>query len=139
MTLKDLSIEYWYKNESSPNEGRGSVRLIGQGKDLFGLASTYVYPRYYLDDDNVRMSQVPEDIIPNDNNWHHVVLVYNSKDFKIFFYVDGEKKFETDYVAKDMTVEKIEIKKEGWPYAIDELNIWQGVLTSQQISDIFSG
>ncbi|MBI4778961.1 hypothetical protein HY797_00720 [Candidatus Falkowbacteria bacterium] len=129
---KDLSIDFWWQNSAYPNEGRVSLELQNSaGVKIFGIRPSIYSGQYYFDGSDIAIG----DIIPQDNAWHHLALVYDSYNFYLAFYVDGVEKIKVPKVWFRRPITKLVIRGENWWYNIDELAIWQGALSRTEIKD----
>ncbi|MDO8592306.1 MAG: LamG-like jellyroll fold domain-containing protein, partial [bacterium] len=132
---KDLSIDFWWKNNAYPNEGRVSLKLQNSaGVEVFGIRPSMFGGGYYFDGAAAFISN----LIPGDGAWHHLALVYNSHNFYLAFYVDGVEKIRAPKVWFRQPITKLVISGENWFYGIDELAIWQGALSQQEIADYYN-
>jgi len=133
--VTDLSLSFWWRNISSGNEGRLLLSLNGQGSSIMSLRPTTFNANFGFNGYGDIFIRYPDTYIPNDKNWHHFVLTYDSYRYLLKFYVDGEEKYQREYVKlKDGTkIDGFSIVQENWPSAIDELKIWDGVLFPSQV------
>jgi hypothetical protein len=134
----DLSLDFWWRNRSYSNEARGTINLLSGTKKLFGLVASPYRPGYYFNGNYGMISQGYGLTLPHDDAWHHVALVYDSYDYQLNFYVDGELKYTISQTwLLDEIIDKLEIYNENWEYEIDELSIWQGALKASQVKQIY--
>jgi len=134
----DLSFDFWWRNRSYPNEARCHLSLFNPNKTFFGLVVSPYRPGYYLNGDYGQISEGDGLTVPSDNAWHHLVLVYDSIDNKVNFYVDGELKYSAFHAAlPDEAITKMEIYNGNWEYEIDDLSVWQGALKAAQVKTIY--
>ena len=134
----DLSLDFWWRNRSYPNEGRGNFSLLSPNKTFFALVVTPYRPAYYVNGDYGIISQGNGLTVPFDDVWHHLVLVYDSFDNKVNFYVDGELKYSVFHAAlPDEAITQFEIYDANWEYEIDDFSIWQGALKASQVKTIY--
>ena len=95
-------------------------------------------PAYYVNGDYGIISQGNGLTVPFDDVWHHLVLVYDSFDNKVNFYVDGELKYSVFHAAlPDEAITQFEIYDANWEYEIDDFSIWQGALKASQVKTIY--
>ncbi len=135
----DLSLALWWRNRSYPKEARGNFSLLsGDNKTLFALVVSPYRPGYYFNGNSGIISEGPGLTLPDDNAWHHLVLAYDSYEYKLNFYVDGELKYSTLQTwLLDEAIKKMEIYNANWEYEIDDFSLWQGALKASQVKTIY--
>ena len=140
MTLSDLpvtdfSLSFWWRNTSSPNEGRLHVALKNGDRNLMSLTPTIYSASFVFNGTGDYILGYETSPIPNDRNWHHLAITYDSYRYLLRFYLDGEQKMEKQYVKlKDgEKINGLEFGQENWPSSLDELKIWSGTLTAAQV------
>ena len=130
-----MSIDFWWRNSSYPNEGRGNLILKdNENRNIFGMRYSPIIPYYFFNNTKIFAGN----IIPNDNDWHHIALVYNSYDFYLYLYVDGSEKVKQPYIWFRRPITQLQIAGENWKYELDELSIWQGALTAEEVAEIYN-
>jgi hypothetical protein len=134
-SVTDLSLSFWWRNTSSSNEGRLQLSLNGGGSSIMSIKPTPFNASFGFNGYGEIFIPYPSTYIPNDKNWHHFVLTYDSYRYLLKFYVDGEEKYEREFVKlKDGSkIDGLSIVQENWPSAIDELKVWSGVLFPKQV------
>lgn len=136
LPISDLSLSFWWKNSSYPNEGRLNLSFAGINGNIISLKPTIYNPSFGFN--NLGGGLIADDgqnMFPNDNKWHYLVLTYDAHRLLLKFYLDGEKRMEQPFIRL-RTTEKItsfNVLQENWPSLIDELKIWSGTLTAAQI------
>ena len=131
---QDLSIDFWWRNESFPYEGRGSLMLNNNNNEtMFGITATHINAYYYYNGNKFLIYS-----IPNDDQWHHIALVYDSYLYKLYFYVDGAEKATNSVIWFQQPITKLQIYGENNRQEIDEINIWEGALTAEQVLEIYN-
>jgi len=125
-----VTLAYWWRNASYPNEGRGHEYLVGaDGQIILGLTPSAMgsvqfwhYGWYYI----------ILDVLPQDANWHLLVATQENNQLK--FYVDGDLKWTmaTEYNPPQM-ITRLDLADENWPIDRDELAIWQRVLSPAEV------
>jgi len=136
---KDLAISFWWRNSAYPKESRTKVSLRSNEKDRLALVPDYYKPSYWFNDVYGSFTEVSGASVPYDDNWHHLVVSYNSKDYMIRLYVDGEKKRQLPYVwIKDGDeATSLKINQHSNNSEIDNLQIWQGVVDDEKVKEIY--
>lgn len=135
----DLSLTFWWRNRSHPNEGRVRLTLNHDNKAMFGLVAGYYRPAYLFNGEYGVISEGADKTIPYDDAWHHLALSYSARDYVLNFYVDGELKFSRPYIwiAPGEEINKLEIVLENYEIDLDELGIWRGTLSAREVQNIF--
>jgi hypothetical protein len=131
----DLALSFWWRNTSSPNEGRLHISLKKGTTDILSLKPTSYGAGFSFNGVAEYFLAQGQSLIPNDNKWHHLALTYDSHRLLLSFYLDGEKKFDKQFVKlkSDEKINSLEIVRENWPSSIDELKVWSGLLTATQV------
>ena len=125
-----VTLAYWWRNASYPNEGRAHEYLVGtDGQIVLGLTPSAMgsiqfwhYGQYYI----------VYDVLPQDDNWH--LLVASQENNQLKLYVDGQLKWTmaADYNPPRM-ITRLDLADENWPIDRDELAIWQRVLSPAEV------
>jgi hypothetical protein len=127
---KDITVEFWWRNSSYPNEGRGAFYLTGVGKN-FGIRPSNVRTTLFTHAGEI---MIPNSI-PDDDKWHHLALVLNSTEYRLDFYVDGNLGCSRPITPPDNNpLTGITFRGENFPYELDEFTVWQGALSPSEIS-----
>jgi len=135
----DLSLDFWWclRNDGGGQSGKISL-LVADNKAMFALVASAYRPKYYFNSNSGIISEGFGLTLPHDSAWHHLVLVYDSYEYKLNFYVDGELKYSTPQTwLLDEAIKKMEIYNANWKYEIDDLSIWRGALKAQQVKTIY--
>lgn len=129
--INDLSLSFWWRDISSGNEGRLRLSLNDRGNSVMSLIPTIYNTNIGFNG----YGNILANYIPNDNKWHHLVLTYDSYRYLLKFYVDGEEKYQGEYIKlkEGSKIDGLSVIQENWLSAIDELKIWDGVLFPDQV------
>ncbi|HPX64049.1 MAG TPA: lamin tail domain-containing protein, partial [bacterium] len=129
-----VTLAYWWRNASYPNEGRGHEYLqAADGQIILGLTpSASGVLQFWHYGANYRL----ENIIPTDDNWHLLAATQNQNQLK--FYVDGRLKFQdaAEYNPPQPIV-KLDLADENYPIDRDEIAIWQRALSLAEIRQLY--
>lgn len=136
---KDMSLAFWWRSEVSPDMGRSLISLNQGDRKQFGLVPSLHRRGFYFNGNYYIFSEGYDSDIPNDNNWHHFALVYDSYKYQLNFFVDGVKKhsrpfiylkdgFEPDNLVISSELEKVEI---------DDLYIYSGALDEIEVFNLY--
>ncbi|MDD2584855.1 MAG: hypothetical protein PHE99_07950, partial [Bacteroidales bacterium] len=141
---QDLSLAFWWKNISHPDEGRVKVDLlekrVGEELKKFGLTADYYRQYFSFNNHEGMIAEGIDGAIPNDGKWHHLALVYDSYRYRLSFYVDAVKKVDLDLVRMrdgEELVNSLRIYSDARKSAIDELMIFTGSLQQGDIDYIY--
>jgi len=135
----DLSLSFWWRNRSYPNEGRVRISLNHDSQAIFGLVAGYYRPAYFFNGEYGLISEGENKTIPYDNEWHHLALAYSARDYLLNFYVDGDLKMSRPYIwiPPGREINRLEISLENYEIDLDELGIWWGTLSATEIKNIY--
>jgi hypothetical protein len=139
----DWSLAFWWRNSSYPKEGVGNVYLVGganQQDNILALQVNFFRQGFWFNNINGVLSEGFNKAIPNDDLWHHLVLVYDSYRFKLSFYVDGNEQASTSliYLSPDKEVTGVKISTDEYPAELDDLAIYTGALNPVQITKLYN-
>ncbi|MFA5644397.1 MAG: LamG-like jellyroll fold domain-containing protein [Patescibacteria group bacterium] len=134
---KDLSLSFWFKNKSVSSSSDFVIKLLGFDKNLFGLDFRNRDWFYLFNNSDFNISLSNENFI-EDEDWHNVVLSYDSYLFRLSLFVDGELKghFRKPWID-GYFIEKLNIQAQGGDYYFDELGLWQGGLNLAEAEFIY--
>lgn len=132
---KDMSLSFWWRNTSYPDEGRLRLSLFGKQKEAMTLLPTIYNPAYSFNGQGSLITDYGKDLIPQDKKWHHLALTYDSYRQRLRFFLDGQLKKEALLVKlpQGATIDQLRVISENFPSALDELKIWSGVLNKEAV------
>ncbi len=135
MPLKDVSVAFWWRNTSYPNEGRFNFKLGGDERDIITLMPTIYNPSYSFNGAGGFLGEYGKDYFPQDKNWHHLAITYDSYRYRWRLFFDGElwKEVPVMKLRPETVLDRLIIDSENWSSDIDELKIWSGVLNKEAI------
>lgn len=133
--FKDLSLAFWWRNTSHPNEGRFNFKLRGKDKEIMSLMPTIYNPSFSFNGVGGFLGEYGKEYLPVDNKWHHLALTYDSYRYRWRFFFDGElwKEVPAMKLRPEAVLDELVIDTENYPSDIDELKIWSGVLNKDAI------
>lgn len=139
----DLSITLWWKNAVFPQEGRLNLYLLDSDStevNIFALIVDNFRQSYWFNSNYGVFSEGLDLAIPNDDQWHHLAMVYDSYRYLLNFYVDGIKKGSKSliWMKPGHDLEQLKIYSNSYSATIDELGLWSGALNEAQIMDIYT-
>jgi hypothetical protein len=71
--------------------------------------------------------------IPADDDWHHIALVYDSYKYELRYYLDGVACAVREQIWLMDSFNRLRIGEQQYGYILDDIKIWQGALTNQEI------
>jgi endonuclease YncB( thermonuclease family) len=135
-TRKSFSLSFWYKNSAYPDEGRGRLMLKKGTNTKLGIKFTQYNSYLYYNHQELPLSEQGASF-PQDDNWHFLTLTYNPNDYNLKFYLDGEEVYNAQKVWLEEGFDYMEIVQENWNFQLDEIKIYEGVLSSQAIFNTY--
>lgn len=129
-----ITLAYWWRNASHPNEGRGHEYLKStDGQIIFGLTpSASGVLQFWRYGSNYRL----DNVIPIDEDWHLLVATQDQNQLK--FYVDGRLKFqELAEYSPPQPIVKLDLADENYPIDRDEIAIWQRALSLAEVRQLY--
>ena len=145
LVSQDLSLAFWWRNISHPNEGKTRLALSENhyhlnSLDKFGLVAGYNQQNYIFNVSEGILANGMMSSIPNDGAWHHLALVYDSSQYKLKLFVDGQERITREQIPLQVGLELInslEISAAAHLTAIDDLMIFKGVLKTDEVQSIY--
>ena len=129
----DISISFWVKHST------GGICVIASGDGVFKYLRFYSEQKISLVIANIKY-YLTTDI--KDGNWHHVVVTNDTSANEIKGYTDGSLTQTHSLSVSSNNVKTIGAYQNGslWFFngAIDEVGIWNTVLTSTQVLEIYN-
>ncbi len=137
---RDLTMAFWWRNASGISDDRTAIILGNQGRRLFGLQICQSQRRFFYNGHDGALTLGDNDL-PNDSNWHHFTLSYDSYRYQLSLYIDGQLKKTLPYIwlANSESLTKLEIYNEGKEGQIDDLALFTGALSSKQVARLYQG
>lgn len=137
----DLSLTFWWRSPDIYSGNRGRVVLRNNEDDnILTLIPSQFVSGYNFEGAYSYFSYGQNLTIPLDTEWHLLALVYDSYRYLLNFYVDGELKGSRSFLwsANRPLADALEIVSENGTTQIDDLGVWEGALSAQQIQEIFA-
>lgn len=131
---QDISLSLWWKNSDYSQEDRANLWLSGDSNgQLFGLTlGSYGLKIYYNQQAWYPLTKAIED-----NEWHQTALVYDSYRYQLTLYFDGQPLWRESRPWLAEPLSKLAIGQDAQPIDLDELTLWQGALTDEQVETIY--
>lgn len=132
--FNDLSLDFWWRSPGEHSD-KFDLELSDSGGAIFGVRGGTNHNYYYYKGSLLGMGQ---SLVPKDLEWHHIALVYDSYNYTINYYVDGELKFSRSHTwLGSRKISHLRLISTNYPHEIDELRLWQGALKKEQIKEIY--
>jgi hypothetical protein len=137
---KDMSLDFWWRNSSYPRGGRPRISLKYNDEEILSLVADYYRQEFYFNRNRGILREGINDAVAYDDKWHHLALTYDSYRYLLRFYADGEEKASFPYfwIKDGEEPNRLEIFGESDSSEIDNLGVWEGTLTAEQINDIYN-
>lgn len=128
----EMSLSFWWKNSSYPDNSFTYLILSEDEADHFGLrieGSSVAY--IFQQKEGALCSYDFAD------TWHHLALSYDKYLHTLSFYINGEPCFSQQfipYLAPEPELNKLKIFSSIGQSDFDELKIWEGSLQADQVA-----
>lgn len=126
---KDISLSYWWHRGDGELSGASIDLLNNNNNILFGSGGGYIQSFAHFNGDTYYLGTQ----LPHDDAWHHIALVYDSYQYKLRYYVDGEERAVREFVWAFLPYSRLLIREDQHGFYVDDLKIWQGALTPAQV------
>lgn len=141
LNSKDLSFAFWYSalDDTNAIDSRVHFSLRQGSNELMSLTPSPYRITYLFNGYSGTFSQTPNNILPRDNEWHHLALTYDSYRYVLSLYVDGQELASSSQIwfADGIRPDNLLIKEENGSVSIDELGLWQGTLSAAKVKEIY--
>ena len=143
LSSRDVSIAFWWRNSAHPDEGQANIVLSGsepEAKKLLTLNANHYRLGYHFNGQYGILAEGMDVGLPPDGEWHHVALVYDSYRYRLSLYVDGEEAAWASFIWMQETeiIKRLEIATNFFTAALDDLRIYKGALSQEQVGEIFA-
>ncbi|MFZ4632327.1 MAG: LamG-like jellyroll fold domain-containing protein [Patescibacteria group bacterium] len=138
---KDVSLTFLWRRPNPGEDTRVRVALGGvRNNNIFTLTPSCSRPAYNFNGGGDYFNIYSNPLIPCDYNTHQLALVYDSYRYQLNFYVDGVLKDTKEHIwsLNKEAITSLEISPENGGSEIDDIGIWEGVLSGAQIQEIFA-
>ena len=138
LSNKDMSLAFWWRNHDEDN-GRTLISLRHNNDDKFGFSPSRFRRSFIFNGLYGIFSEGNDLDLPYDNLWHHFVFTYDSYRYQLKMYIDGQEKrnFPFIWIKDGEEPNNLLIKSELNSLELDDIGIWEGALSSQQIANLF--
>ncbi len=134
----DVAFDFWLQKLDGASSGHGQWSLLSGSERIFGLSSGTDYTAYQWEGNEYRLNNNLLALVPNDNNWHHIALAYDSYNYQLNYAVDGELLYSVDLPWLNYNlIDGLDISGSG--IIIDDFRIWRGAFAAAGLSDLYQG
>jgi hypothetical protein len=135
---KDMSLAFWWRNHDE-DDGRVLISLRHNNDDKFGFAPSRFRRSFIFNGLYGIFSEGNDLDLPYDNLWHHFVFTYDSYRYQLKMYIDGQEKksFPFVWIKDGEEPNNLLIKSELNSVELDDVGIWEGALSGQQVANLF--
>lgn len=145
ISSRDFSFSFWSKNNSYPDDGEIVLSIMDRSECCDSEKFTFIATSYErgvaMKYSYYPLSNGLNQNYPYDNFWHHIVISYDSVEFKFKLYVDKILESELDlspYAQSEGKFNLIKIESGFSTSLIDDLKMYSGVLSEANISNLYS-
>ena len=142
----DFTISLWAKLNSSQPSRKMWFIVFGQGindKAFHFGCYFYNYNGRYRVGSWGNLAGYTDDYLGNDYNWKHYVVTYDKSEEEFKFYINNSlththSNHTLSIEATDFVIGSQLGYNESWYGKIDELGVWNRILSSQEITDLYN-
>lgn len=135
ISTNNYSLSWWWQNSAAlPYSGHFHLHLKEGEKLLAALGAENWRQSLYVNGMEKIWAEGNE-VLPADNLWHHLALVYDNYRYLWQFYVDGELKLQSWRLPppSGSEINNISLSSTVNEYKIDNFKIWQGSLDAAKV------
>lgn len=131
LAINNFSASWWWQNNATlPYSGRLHLDFKQGTEKIAGFIFDNFKQRLWTGVAEEELSEEGHEIVPEDNLWHHLALVYDDYNYLWQFFVDGELKLEAPRLplASGVKIDNLTFSSSVGDYKVDNFKIWQGSL-----------
>lgn len=147
-TVENLSVAAWVRMEPAASDPV-AVSQVGDQAAAFYLGyaeGTWAFTMKSQDGSGGTVRAASAPVTPDPDEWVHLIGVYDHGNHKIYLYVDGELAGDADFTATWNASGPLMVGRSQsqatpanfWPGVIDEVRVFPGALTGQQVRDVYA-
>ncbi len=126
----DFSASWWWQN-TAPAGFSGRMQLLLKEGDESPVNFSMNNWRQQL---NGNIWSEGYEVLPKDDLWHHLALVYDDYRYRWQLFVDGKLKLEKQDLPLDITnLDGLSLATEVTGFKLDNLKLWQGSLDAAKV------
>ena len=126
----NFSASWWWQN-TAPTGFSGRMQLLLKEGDESPVNFTMNNWRQQL---NGNIWSEGYEVLPKDDLWHHLALVYDDYRYRWQLFVDGQLKLESQDLPLAVTnLDGLSLATEVTGFKLDNLKLWQGSLDAAKV------
>ncbi len=135
LKTNNFSASWWWQNNAAlPYSGRLHIDFNQGTERLAGFIVDNSRQRLWANGEDEYLADGHE-VLPEDNLWHHLALVYDDYRYLWQFFVDGVLKLESQRLPllRGASIDNISLSSSVWDYKLDNFKLWQGSLDAAKV------
>lgn len=134
LSAMDMSLSYWRRDGPLGGGGSGGIALGNKSLSgiAFGAAGGFEHSYMFH---NSGYEELPP-LIPHDDRWHHITVVYDSYAYQLRYYLDGQRQAVRPAIWLHLPFDYMAINETQGTFTVDELTIWRGALNDAEIEQL---
>ena len=144
---EDFSFSVWVNASSLPGAAPHAIRFYNsidaQTASILAVVNTNIWTWRIYGDGGGDSSTTVLNAVTDIGSWQHFIGTYNQSDNNMTLYKNGVQVDSETYAGGTFTLDRLVIggnnaTTNNWNGTIDELGIWDRVLTSGEITDLYN-
>jgi len=138
--INNFSASWWWQNNAVlPYSGRLHLDFNQGEEKLVSLALDNWQQRLWTER-NGEFFQEGHEVLPEDNLWHHLALVYDDYRYLWQLFVDGELKLNLERLPlpAGAKIDNLSFRSSVGDYMIDNFKLWQGSLSADKLGEEYA-
>lgn len=137
LSVNDISLSLWLRNANNVDTGMATVEFKNGDRNIFAVTPNLTNTAYVFNENGEYILTPGEILAPRDREWHLFTLTYDSYRYLLTMYLDGQKKVEKRIVKlrEGEKINTLRVAGNNDNISIDELKLWSGVLTADQVRE----
>ncbi len=137
--LLDFSLSFRWRVPGPDKDNRVAITLGNEEREsVIRLTTSQTRPSFQVENIGANLNLLPEAAQYRDDDWHSLVLAYDSYRQQVFYYLDGQLAgwAQAPRAWRQLSLSQLKIYAENWGTDLDDLAIWQGTLSLRQAQRI---
>ena len=133
--LLDFSLSFRWRVPGPDKDNRVAITLGNEEREsVIRLTTSQTRPSFQVENIGANLNLLPEAAQYRDDDWHSLVLAYDSYRQQVFYYLDGQLAgwAQAPRAWRQLSLSQLKIYAENWGTDLDDLAIWQGTLSLRQ-------
>ncbi|MDD3285490.1 MAG: YiiX/YebB-like N1pC/P60 family cysteine hydrolase [Patescibacteria group bacterium] len=140
ININNFSASWWWQNNAVlPYSGRLHLDFNQGEEKLASLALDNWQQRLWTEREEEFFTEGHE-VLPEDNLWHHLALVYDDYRYLWQLFVDGELKLDLERLPlpAGAKIDNLSFRSSVGDYMIDNFKLWQGSLSADKVGEEYA-